>query len=49
MKYALGVPGSILNTVTGWPDGPGLVSVPARPSNGCPDGETLPRYKYPSM
>src|ERR1017187_3589226 len=26
MKYALGVAGSILNTVTGWPDEPGFDS-----------------------
>jgi len=34
MKYALGVVGSIPNTVTGWPDEPGFDSVPVSPSNG---------------
>src|SRR5579862_9308245 len=49
MKYACGVVGSIRNTVTGWPFVPGFDSVPARPSNGWPDVDTLPGYRNPSM
>ena len=42
MKYALGVVGSILKTVTGWPEASGFDSVPVSPSNGCPVGDTFP-------
>ncbi len=43
--------GSILNTVTGWPEASGHDSVPVSPSNGCPVGEVFPDslYKNPSM
>src|ERR1035438_3323316 len=51
MKYALGVEGSIRNTLTGEPVPDGLDSVPFRPSYGCPEGETFPLsvYRNPSM
>jgi hypothetical protein len=43
------VVGSIRDTATGWPFEPGFDSVPVRPSNGWPDGVTLPGYRNPSM
>ena len=43
MKYAFGVVGSILKTVTGWPVAEsGLDSLPVSPAYGWPAGETLP-------
>ena len=42
MKYAFGVPGSILNTLTPGPADTGLASVPVSPSYGCPAGDMFP-------